>query len=199
MKPQILLIHGYNVWDKGDTTVGELRGYYAAEGCPYHILKYGHFGLWDTRTKNDDVARQATAFITNADRPVIVVGHSNGAAIIYLAMKLYGAKPAHVVLVNPALVRNLRMPEQCPSVDIWHSPSDAPVKWAKWLPSTQMRPWGDMGAYGPSYTDDPRLNVINKEHEFAVSSKEHSDAFRTELLSFFGPLIVNESLRGFRE
>ncbi len=193
MKPQVLLIHGFNVWDGGRKSIGELRGYFAAANIPYHILKYGHFGLRDTRTKNDNVARQVTNFIKNSNEPVIVIGHSNGCAITHLAMDLYGAQPAHCVYINPALKRAL-IHHKCPSYDVWHSPSDKPVKWAKWLPNQRFRPWGIMGAFGadaPHHTD---VINYNKETDFDVSSETHSDVFSTEKLSYFGPLIVSTAL-----
>lgn len=193
MKPQILLIHGFNVWDKGKSTVGELRGYFAELGYAYHILKYGHFGLWDVRTKNDNVARQVAEFISNSERPVIVVGHSNGCAIIYLAMKMYGAKPKHCVLINPALKRDIKLPRTCNTIDIWHSPSDKPVRMAKYLLKTKLMPWGAMGADGISY-QDKRVKQFNKETDYPVSSSSHSDVFSTEKLSFFGPLISKTAI-----
>lgn len=193
MKPQVLLIHGFNVWDGGQQTVGELRGYFAALGCPYHILNYGHFGLLDTRFKNDNVARQTAEFINNSKQPVIVVSHSNGSTITYLSITLYGAKPAHCVFINPALKNDVIFPEHCPTVDVWHSPSDQPVKISKLLPASNFRPWGEMGSTG-YIGNDKRVRNFNKESNFAVSSKEHSDVFTTEKLSYFGPIIAGTAL-----
>ena len=193
MNPQILLIHGFNVWDNGKASVGELRGYCAAMDLPYHILKYGHFGLWDARTKNDNVARQVKEFIDNSAQPVIVIAHSNGCAITQIAIDLYGVKPKHVVFINPALQRDIHLSNVC-TYDIWHSPSDKPVKWARYLPKANFRPWGDMGAVGSSL-DLPHVMNYNKEDDTRISSKEHSDVFSTELLSFFAPLILTTAMQ----
>lgn len=189
MRPQVLLIHGFNVSDKGVGSVGELRGYFAAESFPYHIHKYGHVMLLETRFMNDNIAKDVAEFIENADRPVVAVGHSNGCAIIYLAMTLYGARPKHCVFINPALVRDIDLPAHC-SYDVWHSPSDRPVKLARWLPRTKYRPWGDMGAVGANPKEGLDLVNYNKEDNYLVSSNEHSDVFHTSKLSYFGPLIV---------
>jgi pimeloyl-ACP methyl ester carboxylesterase len=193
MKPQVLLIHGFNVSDKGVGSVGELRGYLASEGFPYHILKYGLFRLWKTRTQNDNVAEQVAAFVKNAKAPVILIGHSNGCTISHLAVKYYGAEPLHCVFINPALAVDTKLEGPC-SYDVWHSPSDRPVKWARFLPDSKWRPWGAMGAYGANLTDyNEKADIVNynKETNFEHSSKEHSDVFKTPLLSYFGPLIVN--------
>ena len=42
MKNIIILIHGYNVWDLGASTVGKLRPFFAPYGS-YVMLQYGHF------------------------------------------------------------------------------------------------------------------------------------------------------------
>ena len=192
MLPQVLLIHGFNVKDRGVGSVGELRGYLAAEGFPYHIMKYGFFELWKTRTKNDDVARDVAAFVKNSDRPVVIIGHSNGCTITYLAMRYYDAVPIHCVFVNPALPADITLPKVC-SYDVWHSPSDKPVKWARMLPKSKWRPWGAMGAYGATKNGTNRgVDVIdyNKEKDYSVSSAGHSDVFKTPLLSYFGPKII---------
>lgn len=190
MRPQVLLIHGFNVSDKGVGSVGELRGFFAAKNYPYHILKYGHSFLLDTRFRNDNVARRVAEYIKNADRPVVVVGHSNGCTITYLAMTLYGAKPGHCVFINPALRSDIKLPNVC-SYDVWHSPSDKPVKWARWLPKAKFRPWGDMGAVGALSVEGLDLINFNKEVAYEVISDRHSDVFSTEKLSFYGPLIVD--------
>jgi len=193
MMPQVLLVHGFNVWDGGLASVAELSTYFEEYDCPVHVIKYGHFGLWDVRTKNDNIALQVATFIGNSQRPVIVVGHSNGAAIIYLSMILHGAKPARVVYINPALNRDIDFPTNCPQYDVWHSPSDRPVGLAKYLLPTKFRPWGDMGAVGPTHRA-PHIHVYNKEHDYCVISQTHSDVFLPEKIAYFGPLIASTAL-----
>ena len=193
MKPQVLLIHGFNVKDGGKKSIGELGPYFTNRDCDVHMRKYGHFTITEARLKNDDVAKQVEQFVKNSVEPVILVGHSNGCNIIYLAMKLFKAEPAHTVFINPALKRDIRMPPSCKSLDIWHSPSDKPVKWARFLWKSKYLNWGAMGTYGPSY-EDPRINSYNKE-EMLPSSKTHSDMFHTENISFYGPKVADASLR----
>lgn len=195
---QALLVHGFNVWDGGKDTVGELRGYFAAEDVAYHILNYGHFGLWDARRKNDDVAKRVASFSHNSEEPVIAVGHSNGCAIIHLAITLYDANIEHAVYINPALDINTTMPIGT-SFDVWHSPSDKPVKLARLLPKAKFRPWGAMGAFGSSDRLNSEVRNFNKETDFSVSSKEHSDVFKTKKLSYFGPRIVRQAVEKLNE
>jgi len=195
MKPLVILVHGFNVWDGGRASVGRLRPFFAEYGVPYLMINYGHFGLLDSRFKNDKIAKIIADAITNADRPVLLVGHSNGCCIIYRAATRYASIIDRAVFINPALRSDINLSNtSIKSTDIWHSPSDKPVRWAEKLPFADARPWGDMGADGADFTNDSITN-FNKERNFAVSSSEHSDVFTSEKLAYFGPLIAAASLR----
>ena len=196
MKVLTIFIHGFNISDKGIGTVGKLRSFFAPYG-PYVMLSYGWFGLLGTRYKNDKIAKRLNETVVNAKKggySVIVVGHSNGCAIIHRASHLYDTPIDKVVYINPALIRYNTPKKGVLAVDVWYSPSDGPVKWAKWLPKSDSRPWGEMGARGYK-GNDIRVISFNKEDEFAVSSKEHSDIFEAEKLSYFGPLIAETAIK----
>jgi len=190
-----ILIHGFNVWDPR-LSVGKLQPFVSAEGIPSIMLNYGHFGLIDTRFKNDKVAKRLAEVVNNArkdGREVVVVGHSNGCAITHRAAEKYGAKIKRAVYLNPALKANLDPPREISEVHVWHSPDDWPVKLAKLLPAVNARPWGSMGAKGYTGASARVLN-FNKQYGFAVSSSSHSDVFDDENLAYFGPLITRTSL-----
>lgn len=191
-KALAILVHGFNVWDGGRATVGKLRPFFAEMGIPYIMVNYGHFGLLETRFKNRKVAEKVAACVSSAKtsgRKVIVCGHSNGCAITHLAASEFGAVIDLAVYINPALKANILFPENIKRCQVWHSPSDSPVKWAKFLPASNARPWGEMGATG--YTGhDRRVQNYDKERCFPVSSKEHSDIFSPEKLGFFGSFVA---------
>ncbi|MEZ0155246.1 MAG: alpha/beta fold hydrolase [Candidatus Reddybacter sp.] len=193
-----ILVHGFNVWDGGRATVGKLRPFLSARDVPYIMINYGHVGLLRTGRKNKKIAgRLAKAVRTALDagqRPV-VIGHSNGCAIIHLAMAevMKGLLPVDnysvgAVYINPALGRGLMAPAAVHCLDVWFSPSDKPVRWSKWLPRSNARPWGEMGATG-FVGVDKRVRNHNKEL-MSPSSKSHSDMFSAELLPFYGPLLA---------
>ncbi len=195
---QVILVHGFNVWDGGRDTVGKLHGFFTALGVPCVLLNYGHFGLLDTRFKNDAVARRLRDTAHSAaiaGYQVVAIGHSNGAAIIHRATTAYAARIDRAVYINPALQRDLAPGLQVKRVDVWHSPSDTQVQWAKLLPVIDARPWGEMGATGYRGADARMVN-LNKETNFAVKSREHSDVFDSERLAFFGPLMAQQAVRG---
>ena len=203
MKPIVLLIHGFNVFNP-EKSVGKLRTFFEVRGCPTVMINYGHTGLIETRFKNPKIAKKIatiTAAIKKADpfRPIILVGHSNGCAIIHIATNDFRAIADNVVYINPALEKHLSPGKYVKKCHVWHSPSDKPVKWARRLSKIipkrwfNARPWGEMGAVGYVGQDERMLNY-NKEYSFLLSSKTHSDVFDWELMPYFGELIVEETL-----
>ena len=196
----VILIHGYNVWDGGRATVGRLAPFFNARGIAHFAVNYGHFGLLETRFKNIRVAKRvALACRAAVDQTVIVVGHSNGCAIAHLAASEFGAPIDKAVYINPALEKDMPLPESVRALDVWHSPSDAPVKISKWLLPARMRPWGEMGATGYQGVEDCRIVNYNKETDYPVRSDEHSDVFDLSELPFFGPLIAENAVVGLKK
>ena len=191
-----ILVHGFNVWDGGRATVGKLRPFFADSKIPYLMVNYGWFGIGRTYLKNRKIARKVayackTAKLMEPGKPIILVGHSNGCAIIYQACKYFGAEVDKAVFINPALDKHVDIPDNLAKLDVWYSPSDKPVKWSKWLP---FHPWGEMGRVGYKGPSTDKVRSFNKETAYPVSSAAHSDVFSVENLPFFGPLIVKEAL-----
>ena len=191
-----ILVHGYNVGDGGVGTVGKLRPFFATKGIPYIMLRYGDFSLLDVRRKNDKVSKQLAEACKNAKKAgykVVVVGHSNGCAIIHGASTKFNAEIDSAVYINPALKKELAPAEGVNALTVWYSPSDKPVKLATYLPKLLKQPWGEMGAVG-YIGNDLRVTNINKEEDFSVSSNKHSDVFSVEKLPFFAQLIIDTAL-----
>jgi len=196
VKILVILVHGFNVWDWGRSTVGKLRPFYAAYRIPYIMVDYGHFGVGETYWKNKKIAKKLSIACTNAKLSgykIILVGHSNGCAIIHQAAEQFKAEIEKAVYINPALDKDADPALSMGSLDVWHSPSDKPVKWSRKLP---FHPWGEMGSTG-YIGESPKVRNYNKEEDHAVSSKEHSDVFSIELLPYFAPLIIGQSLSCF--
>ena len=194
----VILIHGFNVWDGGRATVGRLAPFFNARGVPHFAVNYGHFGLLETRLKNIRVAKRvALACAAAAEQYVVVVGHSNGCAIAHLAATEFRAKIDKLVYINPALKKDMPLPDSVGALDVWHSPSDRPVRLAKWLLPSRMRPWGEMGATGYQGAEDRRIRNFNKQQAFRVHSSSHSDVFALAKLPYFGPLITSVALNAF--
>ena len=201
LKPAlVILVHGFNVWDGGRATVGKLRPFLSQLGVPYIVLNYGHVGLIRTRLKNRAIAKRLAASLRTAlaagQRP-IVVGHSNGCAIIHLALaQMAWREQVEATYINPALRKDAAMAPSLKRLVVWHSPSDKPVRWSKWLPTSNARPWGEMGATG--YTGNDSRVVNHNKESMAPPSASHSDVFSVELLPFYGPLIAGDVVGGGR-
>lgn len=179
-----ILVHGFNVRDDGTRSIGALAPYFVARGFTVKRFRYGWLFLLGVKLLNRRFARLLADFVEPGD---VVVCHSNGAAIAHRAASEFFAPIAQLVLINPALDSDAQFPHQIEAIHIWHSPSDLPVRFARWIPFAR---WGDMGAVGYRGPYDRRVRNYNKEHSFPVSSKSHSDIFTGPRLKYFGPLIV---------
>ena len=191
-----ILVHGFNVWDGGKATVGKLERYFMDAGVDCMVLKYGWFGIGRTYIKNRKVAARLieacnVVKMTDPTAKIVLVGHSNGCAIIQKACEVYDGKVHRGVYINPALDKDTDIAKTMKGLTVWFSPSDKPVRWSKWLP---FHPWGEMGCKGYGWEYEKRVNSINKETAFAVSSSSHSDVFSDKKLPFFGPLIVKNAI-----
>lgn len=184
----MILLHGFNVRDEGERTVGRLAPYFERSGFAVKRPRYGWRGLLGVRLLNETFA---TIIADMAEPGDIVVGHSNGCAIAAQAADI-GAPFGQMVLINPALDSDRRFPRHVGRIHVWHSPSDSPVSLAKLLP---WHAWGDMGAVGYRGPYDPRVTSYNKENGYEVSSGGHSDVFSAEKIKFFAPLIVGAVLK----
>lgn len=105
-----------------------------------HLHSYGFMGFWEARWDNKKQAKRLAAVVNEGD---IIINHSNGAAITYLACRHYGARPDGVININPALDR--RRTHDAKWVRTIHSDSDRWVWLSRWLPG---HIWGDQGKVG---------------------------------------------------
>jgi pimeloyl-ACP methyl ester carboxylesterase len=181
-----ILIHGFNVRDEGNSTVGTLVPYLQAAGFHVKRPRYGWRGLLGVRYLNDTFSQLIADLSEPGDT---LIGHSNGCAIAVQAVEKTEHEFDRLVLINPALDSDYLFPSNVRRIDVWHSPSDAPVRFAKLLP---WHSWGDMGAVGYRGLYDPRVRSFNKENGFEVSSSSHSDVFAPGKVEFFAPIIVSK-------
>lgn len=196
-KTLVILVHGFNVTDGGAGTIGKLKRYYAARGAKVVSVRYGWFGLFQTRFCNEEVSENLTYLIQKGSQRfnrIIVVGHSNGCAIAHLA-SYKGTVPIHrFVYINPALKKHYTPDGRVKAVDVWHNWHDSAVVWAKFLFwRASERPWGLMGRTGYR-GDDQRFVNFDTAEDFTHSAKGHSGVFATKSISFFGPLIAGISM-----
>ncbi|PJF33464.1 MAG: hypothetical protein CUN57_02100, partial [Phototrophicales bacterium] len=137
MKVCAILVHGFNVTDSGFNTIDKLEVFFQERGVTPIRLTYGYFGLLQTRFFNKKVARRVVEAVHNAkihyDR-VIVVGHSNGCAISFLASGFPELSCDAFCWINPALDPEATPGYGVDTIHVWYSPSDFPVKLASLIP-----------------------------------------------------------------
>ena len=114
------------------------------------LHQYGFMGFWQARWRNPAEAARLADVIEDGD---VVVTHSNGAALAYLAVRDYGARPAGIININPALDR--WRTAAVPWVETIHSKGDRWVWLSQWLPG---HIWGDQGRVGYRGLEDNTIN-----------------------------------------
>lgn len=165
---RIVLVHGFNVRDPAKT-IGKLAALYVAEGVPadhVKLFRYGWLGLLGVKFGNDNLAEALRCLLLEvADRgePVIVVAHSNGAALVHRAawlMDEWGDPHGVIeraVYLSPALDRDAQPSPAVKAYDVFYTANDWAVRFSRLWPSE----WGDMGARGPSDDYGGKYRKVN--------------------------------------
>jgi len=155
MRPRILIVHGLHTNDDAGWMT-TLRRAFAAAGFAAQVWTYGYAHALTARWQNPGRAKQLARLIRPGD---IVVGHSNGACLTWMAASL-GAPIGGAVLINPALDRGAAMPRHVPWVNLYPNRGDVAVKIARIFPK---HPWGDQGRAGLAFNDPRYLTRYTDE------------------------------------
>jgi len=158
--PAIHIIHG--IHSGSDEGPASLAPYYVQKGFRVRIWDYGEVWAINSRFKNPYVVDALMKEVKEHD---ILVGHSNGGAIIAAALDR-GLRVGGVVLINPALNRSRRFPSTLPWYRIYYNGGDVATKAGKWFRRLspiswfKRHPFGEMGRNGPDY-EDPRGELVD--------------------------------------
>ncbi|NKB37877.1 MAG: hypothetical protein GKR93_12045 [Gammaproteobacteria bacterium] len=196
MKPVVHLVHGFNVWEPRKT-VGKLQPYFLAGAHPTNMVNYYWTGLYLARKKNPKIAERLAKVVGPNDT---VVGHSNGCAIIKIALDK-GMHCKRAIFIHPALDVDADFRRaNVERIDVWYDKSDEPVKWAAMLSSIipqswlEARPWGAAGAYGLQNAFGSKVAIRNhNETALGFTGLGHSGIFRWDVLPLLGPKVVIEN------
>ena len=145
MKPRLLIVHGIHTndaagWMDHMVTAFNDAGWDAAKWT------YGYAYAMLTRVQNPWRASKLADLIQPGD---IVLGHSNGACLAWMAAEL-GAPMGGAILLNPALDTDKVMAKQVPWVNLYVNSQDEAVPWAK---AFVGHPWGSQGRDGIAVRD----------------------------------------------
>ncbi len=198
MKTVAILVHGYNV-SYPERTVGKLRSHFEALGCMVEMFTYGDTNLFQVRWRNPRLAKKLARRVKHwkdLGYKVILVGHSNGCAIIYLTTTVLGVHSDQVVAINPALKKHYNPDFSAKVVQVWHNSGDKPVVfakfWSKIIPDKwfRARPWGEMGNVGYVGSNHNVVNIDTGLKFLPNKALGHSAVFHKPESKFFLPLIA---------
>ena len=189
------LVHGFNVKDKGEGSVGCLRPFLPT----WEMFVYGWKGLFGVMFTNKKNATKLKAKLDNNFSNANysnVWAHSNGCAITVNAAK-QGAIIYNAILINPALPVNTVFPETMKNIIVIYTKHDKATKAARignkipllglFVPDA----WGAMGTQGAKVPDSRVINL-----DFSQFLDGHSAFFERENLESLMPLVKEHMVLG---
>lgn len=182
----IHLIHGFNVSDNGAKTVKKMQPY-LSDSISHAV---GMIGLLDLRCRNAAVVKRLAPLIAGED---ILIGHSNGCLIIWRLIEA-GVKPKAIVLINPALRRDTKFPNDIPVLCL-HSSGDNVVQFGRmWSRLTSLggltpHGWGAAGRYGLTSQQKNVESVDIGESYWKHTVRSHSGIFREPAVEYWGGFV----------
>jgi hypothetical protein len=171
---KVVLVHGFNVKNKGKTTVDTLAPFIKHAGYDVDVDEgdYGFFNIWMVRFKRSRlrkrvIFRLAQAFI-KAD---VIITHSNGANFATQALDMLSPEYNNskiVIHISAALDTDADVPMAVKKQLVMYTPHDKAVRLSSYL---LFHPWGRMGAKGYKGNDNRVENLLNHD------VNAHSDWF----------------------
>ncbi len=189
---RVILVHGFNVSDGGQGSTDQFADHYKSEG--FQVIEFDTKwrkglvrDLLTVRFGNGKRAQKLAAMIQPGD---ILVGHSNGCAIIHQATQQLASiapdsraqdllRTLILIYHNPALDVDAPAASNVRARYIFHTKSDWVVHAASLLLCSN---WGRMGQLGYREEDpgkqDHRSHNISYGH-LGIHAPGHSEAFKT--------------------
>lgn len=192
---RIHLIHGIHTGFNNPTVPG-LVPVLESTGIQVMHPDYGYILAAETRRINPMVVGLLKPYIDTGD---VLIGHSNGCAVIYdLLMELVktSVKVRGVVFINAALSERVRLPEEIEWCDVYYNHGDTVTeiaKLAEWI-GTAPRCWGEMGHVGYVGADARVTNIDCGNTPDMPKVDGHSDLFTAANLPLWGAFIKGRIL-----
>jgi hypothetical protein len=177
------LIHG--IHDVGVTPIEKLIPYLAPYAVAYP--DYGYILGVESREINPAIVGTMRPYVQQND---ILIGHSNGCAIAYDLMNT-GVKVAGAIFINAALTQDIKLPVECPWIDVYFNEGDEITEAAKVAAKLGIVDpvYGECGHAGYSGRD-PAIRNFDCAHTPSMPiCSGHSDFFNH--LEAWGPFLAN--------
>lgn len=183
---KVIIVHGIHTHES-NTWMDELASLFHEAGFPTLVWTYGYAYALLTRWQNPGRARELSKLIATGD---LVLGHSNGGALTWMAGEL-GSRIGGAILLNPALDRDKVLSSLVPWVNLYPNRYDKAVKLSGLLPA---HPWGAQGRDGLSVHDERYLTRFTDEMgpggELPLAG--HSAIISPEGISAWGRRLVQD-------
>ena len=187
---KIHLLHGIHT-DLTNPVVSGLVPYLEKSGIQVMHPDYGYILSVETRRINPMVEGILTPYIETGD---VLIGHSNGCAIIYDMLNTLSEKkviPVGFIFINGALEQRITVPDGISWGLCIYNENDTITEVAKIaaMLGTAPRTWGEMGHAGYIGTDTRVENVDAKHYPGMPPVSGHSDLFTSVNLPSWGDWI----------
>ena len=146
LKPRVIVVHGIHT-NVGAHWMDAYVDAFRAAGFPAEKHTYGYAYALLTRLQNPGRASALCDLVRPGD---VLVGHSNGGCLAWMAAEL-GAPLGGAVLLNPALDTDKVLDRRVPWVNLYCNRHDEAVRFAGVFP---RHPWGAQGRDGLSVLCD---------------------------------------------
>jgi hypothetical protein len=186
----IHLIHGIHT-SFSDSTVPGLVPYLEKTGERVVHPDYGYILALETKRINPMVVGLLKPYIEDGD---ILVGHSNGCAIIHELLAA-GVQASGIVLINAALERNIVLPPWVKWCDVYFNEGDTITEVAELSEELGLtaRCWGEMGHAGykgdDTWTTSITTNLDAGKTPFIPKASGHSAMILPPNLAKWGDLV----------
>lgn len=149
---------------------------------------YGWIAAVETRRLNPVIEGCIATYIGTGD---ILIGHSNGCAIIYDLLQR-GAQPSGVVFINGALEQLFTLPACVQWCDVYFNAGDTITEAAKIAAQLGLVDlcWGELGHAGYAGSDRRVTNINTGVTEGFPAVNGHSAIFDSANLPAWGPYIA---------
>lgn len=189
---RIHLVHGIHTGFKNPTVPG-LVPYLEKTGIVVAHPNYGYIFAVETQRINPIVVGLLKPYVESGD---ILIGHSNGCAIIYdLAHVLAGENVLvrGLVFINAALDQDIWFPSGIGWADVYFNDGDKLTEVAEIADRLGLvaRCWGEMGHAGYSGNDQRIKNIDCGNTEDMPKVSGHSDLFTAANLHRWGRFIAD--------
>jgi len=185
-KPRIVIVHGIHTNDRAPW-MDFLVEAFSARGWDACAWTYGYAYALLTRLQNPSRARVLYDLIEPGD---VVLGHSNGACLAWMAAKL-GAPIGGAILINPALDTDKVMAPHVPWVNLYPNVYDDAVPFAGLFIG---HPWGAQGREGLSVPDIRyKTTWTSTRRNDAPAVRGHSAVLAADVLPAWSQVFINHA------